>query len=71
MAMPLLDKLRVVLEHSHNAYTFSYRCRGLMINIERQPDNSIVAYYSDDRDGQVTLDTSQPPFDRIKFFYRQ
>ena len=71
MLVPLLDKLRVVLEHSHNAYTFRYRCRGLMINIEKQPDNSIVAYYSDDRDGQVTIDTTQRPFDRIKYFYRQ
>ena len=67
----LIDKLRLILEHSNNAYTFSYRCRGLMINIEKQPDNSIVAYYSDDRDGFITLDTSQPPFDRIRFFYRQ
>jgi hypothetical protein len=64
----LIDKLRLILEHSHNAYTFRYRCRGLMINIEKQPDNSIVAYYSDDRDGLITLDTSQPPFDRILRF---
>jgi hypothetical protein len=71
MPVPILDKLRVVLEHSHNAYTFSYRCKGLQIIIERQPDNSIAAYYSDDRDGRVTIETTQPPFDRIRFFYRQ
>ena len=71
MLVPLLDKLSVVPEHPHNAYTFRYRCRGLMINIEKQPDNSIVAYYSDDRDGSFTIDTRQPLFDRINYFYRQ
>ena len=69
--MSLLDRLQLILEQSHNEYTFCYRCRGLMINIEKQPDNSIVAYYSDERSGFVTLDTSQPPFDRIRFFHRQ
>ena len=71
MPVPILDQLRHVLEHTHNAYTFRYRCRGLMINIEKQPDNSIVAYYSDDRDESYTVDTTQPPFDRINYFYRQ
>ena len=71
MPVPILDQLRRILEHSHNGYTFGYRCRGLQIIIEKQPDKSILAYYSDDRDGQVTIDTTQPPFDRIKYFYRQ
>jgi hypothetical protein len=66
----LLDHLRVILENSHNAYMLSYRCRGLQIVIEIQ-DNTTVAYFADDRNGQVPLDTSEPPFDRIRFFYRQ
>lgn len=69
--MPLIEQVRIILENSHNSYTFSYRCRGQQIVIERQQDNTVVAYYNDDRDGQVTLDTTQPPFDRIRFFYRQ
>ena len=71
MPVPILDQLRHVLEHSHNAYTFRYRCRGVMINIGKKPDNSIVAYYSDDRYGSDTVDTKQPAFDRISYFYRQ
>jgi hypothetical protein len=70
--MPLhLERLQLILEHSHNAYTCRSRCRGLQIIIEKQPDNSSVAYYADDRDGRITIDTTQPPFDRIEFFYRQ
>ena len=69
--LSLLDQLRLILENSHNAYTFRYRCKGQQIIIERQSDKSIVAYYADDRDGSITIDTTEPPFDRIKFFYRQ
>ena len=66
--MSLIDHLCLILENSHNAYTFRYRCKGQQIIIERQHDNSIVAYHSDDRDGSVTIDTSQPPFDKtLKF----
>jgi hypothetical protein len=61
----LLDRLRLILDHSHNAYTFRYRCRGLHIIIEKQADGQIMAYYDDDRDGRVTIDTSNPPFDKI------
>jgi len=66
--LPLLDRLRLVLEHSHNRYTFEYRCRGLQIVIEKQPDNSLIAYYADDRDNRVIIDVTQAPFDRILFF---
>jgi hypothetical protein len=68
MPVPLIEQLRLILEHSHNGYTFRYRCKGLQIVIERQPDRSIIAYYSDDRDVQVTMDTTQPPFDKILRF---
>ncbi len=68
--MPLLDKLRIILEHSHNAYTFRYRCNGLHIVIEKQLDGQIIASYSDDRSGSETIDTSIPPFDRIKYFLK-
>ena len=61
----LLDQLRLILEYSHNAYTFRYRCRGLHIIIEKQPDGQIITYYDDDRDGQLTIDTTKPPFDKI------
>ena len=67
----LLDQLRLILEHSSNAYTFQYRCKGKQIIIDRQPDKGIFAYYADDRDGSITIDTTQPPFDRIKFFFKQ
>ena len=66
--MTLLAKLKLILEHSHNGYTFRYRCKGLEIIIEREPDGTIVAYYNDDRDGTVTIDITQPPFDRIRYF---
>ena len=69
--MSLLDQLQLLLENSHNAYTFRYRCKGQQIIIERQSDKSIVAYYADDRDGSITIDTTQQPFDRIKLFYQQ
>jgi hypothetical protein len=67
----LLDHLRLILEHSNNAYTFQSRCKGQQIIIEKQPDNSIIAYYADDRDESITIDPTELPFDRIKFFYRQ
>jgi hypothetical protein len=67
----LLDQLRLILENSNNAYTFQYRCKGQQLIIEKQPDNSIIAYYADDRDGSITIDATEPPFDRIKFFYQQ
>ena len=70
-SISLLDHLRLILEHSNNSYTFQYRCKGLQIIIERQSDKSIVAYYADDRDGSIMIDTTQPPFDRIKFFHQQ
>ena len=68
MPLPILDQLRRILEHSHNGYTFRYRCKGLQIIIEEQPDNSIVAYYCDDRDGSIIIDPTQPPFDKILRF---
>ncbi len=45
--MSLLKQLTRTLEHSHNAYTFRYRCKGLQIIIEKVPDGSIVAYYEE------------------------
>jgi hypothetical protein len=63
--MSLLDHLQLILEHSHNAYTFRYRCKGLNIIIEKMPDGSIVASYSDDRDQRVTIDVTQAPFDKL------
>ena len=66
--MPLLDRLRLVLEHSHNHYTFQYRCKGLQIAIEKLPDGSVIAYYTDDRDGCVIIDVSEAPFDKISYF---
>ncbi len=69
--LSLIDQLRLILENSNNAYTFQYRCKGKQIIIEKQPDNSIIAYYADDRDGSITIDPTERPFDRIKFFYQQ
>ena len=66
--MPLLDQLQLILENSHNAYTFRYRCKGLQIIIEKMPDGSIVASYSDDREGHVTIDVTQAPFDKLLRF---
>jgi hypothetical protein len=68
--LPLLDRLRLVLEHSHNRYTFESRCHGLQIVIEKMPDNSVIAYYADDRDNRVVIDVTQAPFDRISYFLR-
>ena len=48
MSVSILDQLRCILEHSNNGYTFRYRCKGLQMIIEKQPDNSIIAYYADD-----------------------
>ena len=64
-ATGILEQLRLIIEHSHNSYTFRYRCKGLQIIIERIPDGSIEAYYADDRDGRVTVDVTKEPFDRI------
>jgi hypothetical protein len=64
----LLEQLELILEYSHNGYTFRYRCKGLQIIIEKQPDESILAYYFDDRDGSIIIDTTQPPFDKIVRF---
>jgi hypothetical protein len=66
--MSLSDHLRLILEHSHNAYTFRYRCKGLKIIIEKMPDGSIVTSYSDDRDVQVIIDVTQAPFDKLLRF---
>jgi hypothetical protein len=68
--LPLLDRLRLVLEHSHNRYTFEYRCHGLQIVIEKLPDKSVIAYYADDRNNRVIIDVTQAPFDRISYFLR-
>ncbi len=67
--MPLFDNLRGVLEHSPNGYIFRYRCKGLRIIIEKQPDNDIVAYYSDVRDGSITIDATQRSFGKIVRLY--
>ena len=66
--MPLLDQLQLILENSHNAYTFRCRCRGLNIIIEKMPDGSIVASYSDDREVHVTIDVTEAPFDKLLRF---
>lgn len=66
--LPLLDHLKLILEHSHNAYTFQYRCKGLQIVVEKMQDDSIEAYYADDRDGRVTVDVTQEPFDKLLRF---
>ena len=63
--MSLSDRLRLILENSHNAYTFRYRCKGQDILIERMPDGSIVASYSDGRDGRIIIDVTEAPFDRL------
>ena len=63
--MTQLEKLATILEHSYNAYTFRYRCNGLYIVIEKQPDGTIVVSWSDDLDGLEIVDVSQPPFDKI------
>jgi hypothetical protein len=63
--MSLLDHLKLMLEHSHNAYTFRYQCKGLNIIIEKILDGSIVASYSNDQDGHVTIDVTQAPFDKL------
>jgi hypothetical protein len=68
ISVPIVDHLRRILEHTHNRYTFDYRCKGLKIIIEKMPEISIMAYYSDDRDGSITTDTAQPPFDQILRF---
>ncbi len=65
---PLLEKLRIIIENSHNGYTFRYRCKGLQIVIQKLPDGSVVGYYDDNRDDQIKLDLEEPPFDRLKFF---
>ena len=72
MPVPTFEQLRRIFEKSHNAYTFRYRGTGLQIVIEKMPDKSIFAYYADDRAGSVTIDTSQPPFDKIvRFSYNR
>ena len=68
--VPLLDRLRLVLEHSHNSYAFQYRCHGRQIVIEKLPDESVIAYYADDRDERVVVDVTQAPFDRVSYFLR-
>jgi hypothetical protein len=66
--MTLLDHLRLILENSHNAYAFRYRCKGLKIIIEKMSDGSIAASYFDDRDVHVTIDVTQAPFDKLLRF---
>jgi len=64
----LLEKIRIIIDNSHNGYTFRYRCKGQHIIIEKLPDGLVVAYYDDDRDGQIEIDLDEPPFDRLKYF---
>ena len=66
--MPLLDQLQLILENSHNAYTFRHRCKGLNFIIEKKPADSIVVSYSDDREGHVTIDVTEAPFDKLLRF---
>lgn len=66
--MSISDNLRLILENSHNAYTFRYRCKGQGILIEKMPDGSIIASYSDGRDGHMTIDVTQAPFDKLLKF---
>ena len=66
--MSLFAHLQLILDHSHNAYTFRYRCNGLMIMIEKMPDGSIVASYSDGRDDHAIIDITQAPFDKLLRF---
>jgi hypothetical protein len=66
--MSLLDHLQLILEHSHNAYTFQYRCKKLAIIIGKMPNGGIVASYSDDRDDHITLDVTKAPFDKLLRF---
>lgn len=68
ISVPIVDHLRRIREHAQNRYTFDYRCKGLKIIIENMPEISIIAYYSDDRDGSIGTDTAQPPFDKILRF---
>lgn len=66
--MSMIDHLRLILENSHNEYTFRYRCKGQHILIEKMPDGSIIASYSDGRDGHMTIDVTQAPFDKVLRF---
>jgi uncharacterized protein YjhX (UPF0386 family) len=66
--MSMIDHLRLILESSHNAYTFRYRCKGQGILIEKMLDGSIIASYSDGRDGHITIDVTQAPFDKLLRF---
>jgi hypothetical protein len=61
----ILDKLALILEHSHNAYTFRYRCKGQHFVIERTPDGRIEGYYDDGREGRVEIDVTQEPFNKL------
>ena len=66
--MAILENLRLILENTHNGFTFQQRCRSQKIIIQKLPDDTILAYYGDDRDEQIPLDTTIPPFDKILRF---
>ncbi len=63
--MTILQKLRLILEKTHNGNSFQQQCRIHKIIIEKLSDDTIVAYYADDRDEQSVVDTSIPPFSII------
>jgi hypothetical protein len=56
------------VEHTLNRYTFELSLQGASNYHRKQPDNRIVAYYADDRDDRITIDTTQAPFDKIFIF---
>ena len=66
--MSLMAQLQLILENSHNAYTFRYRCKGLQIIIEKMPDGNIVASCCDGRNDRITIDVTQAPFDKLLRF---
>jgi hypothetical protein len=63
--MAILEHLRLILEHSHNAYMFQVQCNHYKIIIQKLPDNSIMAYRADDRDDNSEIDTTLPLFNKI------
>jgi len=66
--MTILEKLRLILENTHNGFTFQQQCRRHKIIIEKLQDDTVMAHYADDRDETMPLDTTIPPFDKILRF---
>jgi len=64
----ILEKLRIILERTHNGFSFQQQCRIHKIIIEKMPDDTVIGYYSDDRDDKNPVDTTIPPFDKILRF---